>query len=400
MLLAVRLAHVLLPWYTPSAKEASEVKSLIMTPTITPHRYVDMTQNTTFLRNRAYPYLRLVADFYESYLQENPSTGRLDVLNSCAMEGCGSQDLPKGVASNNPPFDLGFVKTIFRKLVVYSALLGVDANRRVLWKSMQSRLAEYPTTTDPTTNKTVLNQQEWGPGGFPRVGDYGNARYPITFFAGIHPGEDISLGSDPTLVEAARNTVDAINELNWWSPTNGLCMAWPPAARVSNNASVTLDNFVAALNATLQPNLWPWIENRPTGGWGCPTEQAGATLAVNDLLMQSHEGFVRLFPAGWPEGESASFTTLRAEGAFLVSAGTTGGGVPTVPVSITSLVGGNCSVGLPRGWTTIVVERVAPDGTKVPVPASMTPAAPAGGANIPVVFTFATSGGGAYQLST
>ena len=115
--------------------------------------------------------------------------------------------------------------------------------------------------------------------------------------SGIHPGDAISLGDDPKLVQAARDTVEAVNAVNWWSPTNGLCMAWPPASRVSDDAAATLAQFDRALNSTLQPNLWPWIVNRPTGGWGCPAEQAGATLAINDLLVQGHEGFLRLFPA-------------------------------------------------------------------------------------------------------
>ena len=171
----------------------------------------------------------------------------------------------------------------------YAAILGVDADRRDSWKARVEQIAAFPTTTDPTSGKTVLNQQEYE-AGFPTVKSPGNARYPITFFSGIHPGDAISLGDDEKLVQAARDTVAAINGVNWWSPTNGLCMAWPPASRVSNDAAATLANFDAALNSTLQPNLWPRIENRPTGGWGCPAEQAGATLAINDLLMQSQEG--------------------------------------------------------------------------------------------------------------
>ena len=48
--------------------------------------------------------------------------------------------------------------------------------------------------------------------------------------SGIHPGDAISLGDDPQLVQAARDTVDAVNTVNWWSPTNGLS--------VSNNSVV------------------------------------------------------------------------------------------------------------------------------------------------------------------
>lgn len=54
---------------------------------------------------------------------------RYDVLNSCAMEGCGQQPLTTTVASNNPPFDIGPAKTLFRKMAAYSAVLGVDSDR-------------------------------------------------------------------------------------------------------------------------------------------------------------------------------------------------------------------------------------------------------------------------------
>ena len=53
-------------------------------------------------------------------------------------------------------------------------------------------------------------------------------------------------------------------------------------------------------------------------------ELVGATHmhAVNELLLQSFEGFLRPFP-GWPLGEAARSSTLRAHGAFLAS-GTAG----------------------------------------------------------------------------
>jgi alpha-L-fucosidase 2 len=40
---------------------------------------------------------------------------------------------------------------------------------------------------------------------------------------------------------------------------------------------------------------------------------------VDEMLLQSHEGVLRLFPV-WPAHHDASFQTLRAYGAFLVSA--------------------------------------------------------------------------------
>ena len=76
-------------------------------------------------------------------------------------------------------------------------------------------------------------------------------------------------------------------------------------------------------------------------------EQVGATQAVNELLLQSFQGVLRFFP-GWPLNESASFTTLRAVGAFLVSGKVDGSGV-VQPITITSEVGSRCTMLSPWG---------------------------------------------------
>jgi alpha-L-fucosidase 2 len=62
--------------------------------------------------------------------------------------------------------------------------------------------------------------------------------------------------------------------------------------------------------------------------------------AVQEMLIQSHTGVIVIFPAvpaGW---ENASFRTLRAEGAFLVSAEREEG--QTKKVEIISLKRGKC----------------------------------------------------------
>ncbi len=42
-------------------------------------------------------------------------------------------------------------------------------------------------------------------------------------------------------------------------------------------------------------------------------------MGIQEMLMQSHEGVIRLFPC-WPTNQNARFGTLRASGAFLISA--------------------------------------------------------------------------------
>jgi hypothetical protein len=95
-----------------------------------------------------------------------------------------------------------------------------------------------------------------------------------------------------------------------------------------------------------------------TGAW---TESLGITGALQDLLMQSWDGVIRIFP-GLPSGMDASFTDLRAVGAFLVSASRSGGVVGEV--SITSLRGGTCVMENPWPGRKIAVScAAAPDLT-------------------------------------
>jgi hypothetical protein len=68
-------------------------------------------------------------------------------------------------------------------------------------------------------------------------------------------------------------------------------------------------------------------------------------LAVNEMLLQSHEGALRFFPT-WPANRRAAFSTLRTKGAFLVSAEhVVGRGTAArIVAEINSTIGGNCSV--------------------------------------------------------
>jgi len=53
------------------------------------------------------------------------------------------------------------------------------------------------------------------------------------------------------------------------------------------------------------------------GAW---MERLGVLGVINEMLLASWDGKIELFPF-WPDAQDAEFTTLRAEGALLVSAG-------------------------------------------------------------------------------
>ena len=54
-------------------------------------------------------------------------------------------------------------------------------------------------------------------------------------------------------------------------------------------------------------------------------------MTINEMLLQSHEGVMRVFPA-WPREKPARFARLRAPGAFLVTSELNDGEVRSIIV--------------------------------------------------------------------
>jgi hypothetical protein len=65
-----------------------------------------------------------------------------------------------------------------------------------------------------------------------------------------------------------------------------------------------------------------------------------AAAGLQEMLLQSHRGKIRVFPAVPDSWQEAFFAGLRAEGAFLVSAQRAGG--KTRQVEIVAEKGGRC----------------------------------------------------------
>jgi alpha-L-fucosidase 2 len=88
------------------------------------------------------------------------------------------------------------------------------------------------------------------------------------------------------------------------------------------------------------------------GGGPCIEAPLCAASATLELMLQSRNGKIRIFPAvpkGWKDAE---FADLRAEGAFLVSAQRQAG--RTLWVEVTSIAGGDCVVQV-KDWNNVHV---------------------------------------------
>lgn len=83
-------------------------------------------------------------------------------------------------------------------------------------------------------------------------------------------------------------------------------------------------------------------------------ENFGLPAVINECLMQSYNGVIRLFP-NWPKEKNAAFRTLRAAGAFLVSCAIKDGVIQDVVIE--SERGGTCRLYPPWPDTAVQVNH-------------------------------------------
>ena len=272
----------------------------------------------------------------------------------------------------NPAITLSFVRFILNHLITVSVegLVNPPAAELATWRDIAGNLAPLPvgyTTCTGTgvshpkghaefmQNLTCVEASSAASGTrvlLPHESPwFFTTRYnPLEFYA-IWPGEEISLSSTPEMLETARNTVilgDA------FAQNNAFCEAFPAAVRVGVNATVVIEQLTTLIRSLMPPNGY-MVE--AGGGY----ETAGTSIAVNEMLLQSHEEFIRFFPV-FPAGQPASFSGLRAVGAFVVSAQRLANG-SVVGVKITSEAGRNCTVLAPDGTAKVVVN--APRGIEI-----------------------------------
>lgn len=314
--------------------------------------HYEYTCDRAYLRDKIYPFLTAVADFWEDYL-ERDENGRYVIYRGNAHEARN-----RG-RNTNAIQHIAFLPRLFRALLTASADLDVDADRREKWQDILDHLSGFSFMERNGRTVFRLSEDEC------RFTEGG----PIV--CGIFPGGQVDLDSDPELLEIARNTVA---QANAWHG-NGFPRIFPAAVRVGH------PDILSILNDTLAQDMPPNYYVRGGGG----IETCGATLAVNEMLLQSHQGFLRFFPV-WPAEQAARFGRLRARGAFLVSAALRDGAVEKIKIE--SEQGRDCAILNPWPGRNVTVSETV-DGKTTPV------AVVQEGSR----FTFDTRPGGKYTIA-
>ena len=262
---------------------------------------------------RVYPFLRETAQFWEDYLHLDQ--GRYVIRNDASGE------VGDGGSDRNNSLSLGLVRMLFQGMLDVSTELGVDADRRERWRDILARLSAFPTVEVDGIRR--IRGAEAGPAAS-RIGPSRN-NTRLEWMGMVWPTGVLGLGSDPAMLRMLQDDARGWAESEWIGHFNGFSITFPGAARVGHDPDDLLRKLRRQLNEFGLPNLMVF------GGGGGIENCSGVPATLNEMLLQSHDGVLRLFPV-WPRSQPARFGQLRARGAFLVSAECREGQVQSVRI--------------------------------------------------------------------
>jgi len=263
---------------------------------------------------KVYPYLLACADFWQDYLRyEN---GRyviyMDHFNEVMPNLNNKGQWRNRLGDVNSTLSLGLVKMLFKGMIDVSNFLQVDSGRQQKWRDILAHLSDFPIGEN--NGRTALKSVERNWAGEGRATGLNR----VSIHGLILPGGVCGPVGTPELNKILLNDVshwkDRISQSGEWGNTlgNGIETCFPGAVRVGYNSDEILKYLKARIALQSFPNLWI-----TQAGGGIET-LAAVPLTINEMLLQSYEGLLRIFP-NWNLKKDASFKNLRAYGAFLVS---------------------------------------------------------------------------------
>ncbi|MDD5262894.1 MAG: glycoside hydrolase N-terminal domain-containing protein [Methylacidiphilales bacterium] len=292
------------------------------------------TMDAGFLRDRAIGPIREAVLFLCDYLSRPDAHGpqwnddHFHVFPTVVPE---IYELTPGLEKNADCIvDLTLIRFVFRAYIKACGVLGIGAPEQELLArvgKLLPRLPDYPTAKSASGTVFVNVRGE-----DPEIVQ----NTPNTLMT-VFPGEDHGLHSPPDMLAICRNSLRRHRN----EGGNDLVFLNLQAARLG---CLDLERFKRHVRYCLLPNGTCTDMCRQMGGryrddgdfdfmarMGIWFENFSLPAVINECLMQSYSGVLRLFP-NWPKERDAEFRTLRAAGAFLVSAGCGGGTVTWVEV--------------------------------------------------------------------
>jgi hypothetical protein len=305
------------------------------------------TGDVNYLKNTAYPFMREIAKFYVKKFTKDAGSGKYVMTSSNAHETYWG--VPNAIT------DLAAVRSLFPAVISVSTMLGLDADLRPSWQDLLTNLTAYPT--DGT--------------------HYLPHQPPI---AQTHNGENVACELIWPYDQTGIDAPDQAMAVSTWK-------ARPfPYGNVWANDAIQAarlglgDDANQGMKVMLQK--YQNYPNGMTNNTNGVFEYLGVHLVVmNESLLQSYDGKIRVFPALPADTSLVTRFTLAASGGFLVTSEREGGDIKYV--GLRSNLGNMATVVNPWG-TAVQVRKI---GAAAPVISSSS-----------ATLSFATDAGGVYVV--
>ncbi|MEI7423729.1 MAG: glycoside hydrolase family 95-like protein [Prolixibacteraceae bacterium] len=288
------------------------------------------TGDEEFLRTMAYPWIRDVAIYLDEISVKKPNGMRQLPLSSSPE--IHNNDI-KAWFSETTNYDLSFIRWTFEKASELALILG-NADDAVKWSTIAK---EWP----------AFALDDKGGLAFAPGNPYLESHRHFSHLVGWHPLGVIDWSNgekDQNIIRETLQTLEKTGPDNWC----GYSYSWEAnlyarafmGEKAAGALKIFAENFCLPnsfhVNGEQYNKGYSKFKYRPFTLEG----NFAFASAVQEMLIQSHTGVIRVFPALPPAWKDVSFSTLRCQGAFLVSGKMAQGQV--AKVEIVSEKGGIC----------------------------------------------------------
>ncbi|NND06388.1 MAG: hypothetical protein HKN87_08405 [Saprospiraceae bacterium] len=296
------------------------------------------SQDRTFLRERAYPWLKEVSIFCQEVAVVEDGKRSLRMSSSPEIYN-NSREAWFAETTN---YDLALIRWNLEKTIELAQELGLDAEA----EKWQRHLLEWPELTIDSSTGLMFAP------GFP----YNESHRHFSHLMAYHPLNSIDFSNGSRDQKVILNTLDQLEKIgpDYWT---GYSYSWLgnlyARAFKGDKAGEALRTFAKCF---CLKNSFHANGDQCKAGYSTMTYRPftlegnfAFAAAVQEMLIQSHTGIIQLFPAIPPDWKEVNFQHLRARGAFVISATRQEGW--TKSVSIHAEKGGDLRIRNPFGST-------------------------------------------------